>query len=310
MRSVGSVAFLTVVALWPVSTQGQTRGRSASSKDRGAQKILIQGTHWDLLGEGYHLTADSTVDKAGIVYFTDARRNRILKIDLDGRITTWRENSNDAHGVALGPDGRLYAGQHDRKRIAAFSTDGTESVITEGVQSHHLTATSRSHIYFTVPPTHTVWLVDEAGHKRVVHNGLNWPRGVRTSPDETTLVVNDPPTQWVWTFQIQADGSLDNGRRFYRLETSGGKSETDAGGMAFDSEGFLYVATDIGIQVCDKRGRVTSIIDAPGESVSAVFFGGPGLQWLYVTDGNKIWRRPVNRRGATPWNGKAQQLRP
>ena len=70
--------------------------------------------------------------------------------------------------------------------------------------------------------------------------------------------------------------------------------------MVFDSEGFLYVATNIGVQVCDQQGRVTAVIDAPGESVSAVFFGGPGLQRLYVTDGNKVWRRPVKRRGAAP----------
>jgi gluconolactonase len=300
MRRRTSVAFLAVLATCNVFAQDRTRDRSEGVRDRGAHEILIAGKPWDLLGEGYHLTADSTVDDVGNVYFTDVSRNRILKIDLEGRINTWREDTNGSHGVAFGPDGRLYAGQHDRKRIVAFSSDGTESVITEGVQSHHLTVTSRKHIYFTVPPTHTVWLVDAAGHKRTVHDGLNWPRGVRASPDESMLAVNDPPTRWVWTFQIQADGSLANGRPFYRLETSGEKSETDAGGMAFDSEGFLYVATNIGVQVCDPQGRAIAVIDAPGESAAAVFFGGPGLQWLYVTDGGKVWRRPVTRRGAAP----------
>ena len=151
--------------------------------------------------------------------------------------------------------------------------------------------------------------MDAAGHKRVVHDGINWPRAVRASPDESVLVVNDPPTRWVWSFQIRADGLLINGRPFYRLETSSQKSDTDAGGMVFDSEGFLYVATNLGVQVCDRQGRVTAVIDGPGESVSAVFFGGPGLQWLYVTDGSKVWRRPVKRRGAATWNGKAQQPR-
>jgi hypothetical protein len=165
MHRLISFAFLAVLATWPVYAQDQTRGRSERVKDRGAHEILIAGRHWDLLGEGYHLTADSTMDKVGNVYFTDARKNRILKIDLDGNINTWREDTNGAHGVAFGPDGRLYAGQHDRKRIVAFSSDGTESVITEGVQSHHLTVTSRNHIYFSVPPTHKVWLVDAAGHR-------------------------------------------------------------------------------------------------------------------------------------------------
>lgn len=107
-------------------------------KDRGANEILIAGRHWELLGEWYHLTDDSTVDQAGNVYFSDARKNRILKIDLDGGVSTWREDTNGAHGVALGPDGRLYAGPHDRKRIAAFSRDAAEPVITEGAQSARL----------------------------------------------------------------------------------------------------------------------------------------------------------------------------
>ena len=307
MHRLVPFAFLAVLATWPVYAQDQTRGRVEGVKDRGTQEMFLPGSQWDLLGGGYHLTGDSTVDSVGTVYFTDASRNRILKIDLDGAIKTYRENTNGAHGVAFGADGRLYVGQHDRKRIVAFSSDGRESVITEGVQTHHLIVTSRNHIYFSVPPTHEVWLADAAGQKRVVHKGLNWPRGVRASPDESILVVNDPPTRWVWSFQIEANGSLTKGRRFCRLETKGENSETDAGGMAFDSEGFLYVATNIGVQVCDRQGRVTAVIDAPGESVSAVFFGGPGLQWLYVTDGNKVWRRPVKRRGAAPWNGRAQQ---
>jgi len=52
-------------------------------KDRGGYEILEAGKPWALLGQGYQLTADSAVDKDGNVYFTDARKNRILKIDLD-----------------------------------------------------------------------------------------------------------------------------------------------------------------------------------------------------------------------------------
>ena len=98
----------------------------------GTQKpdpqILVSGKTWELLGQGYHLTADSAVDTNGNIFFSDARRNRILKVDVDGKISVWKEGSNHTHGVAFGPDGRLYGGQHDRKRIVAFSGDGTESV--------------------------------------------------------------------------------------------------------------------------------------------------------------------------------------
>lgn len=271
--------------------------------ERGVYEILEPRKNWELLGEGYQLTADSAVDKNGDIYFTDARNNRILKIDGAGKISVWKQESNDSHGVAFGPDGRLYAGQHDWKRIVAFSREGKESVITEGVQSHHLTVTSRNHVYFTVPPEHKVWMVDAAGNKRVVHEGMNWPRGVHASTDESLLVVGDAKTKWVWSFQIRPDGSLINGQPFYHLETTDESSETDSGGMVFDTEGFLYVATILGVQVCDPLGRVTAIINMPGnEGASNVFFGGPEMQWLYATDGNKIYRRPVKRRGAGPWN--------
>src|SRR5213594_841715 len=97
-------AFLAMVSTWPMPAQAPSSG---------ANQILVPGKSWDLLGEGYQLTADSAVDSRGNVYFTDARKNRILKIDPEGKISTWKEGSNGAHGIAAGPDGRLYAGQHD-----------------------------------------------------------------------------------------------------------------------------------------------------------------------------------------------------
>jgi len=43
-------------------------------------------------------------------------------------------------------------------------------------------------------------------------------------------------------------------------------------------------------------------INPPGrDGVSDVFFGGPNMQWLYVTDGDKIYRRSMKHRGATTW---------
>ena len=263
---------------------------------------LAPGKNWELLGQGYQLTADTAVDGEGLVYFTDARHNRIHKIDLQGKITVWKEDSGGAHGIAYASDGRLYIGQHDRKRIVALTQDGKESIMAEGVQTHHLTITERNDVYFADAPNHKIWLVDRAGNKRVVSGDLNWPHGLRASPDQSILVVNDPPRRWVWTFQIQRDGSLANGRPFYRLEAPDESSETDAGGMTFDTVGFLYVATMQDVQVFDAAGRMVVIINTPGkDGVSNVFFGGPDMQWLFVTDGDKMYRRLTTRRGAAAW---------
>jgi len=271
--------------------------------ERGVYAILEPGQDWELLGQGYQLTADSTADKDGSIFFTDHRTLRINKIDPSGKITVWKEASGGAHGIMFGVDGRLYAGQHDRKRIVAYAPDGQESVIVEGVQTHHLTLTARNEIYFADAPNHRVWFVDARGNKRVVSEEVGWPRGISVSTDQSLLAVNDPRTKWVWSFQIQSDGSLANGQPFYRLETPDDSSGSEAGGMAFDTEGFLYVATTLGVQVCDQPGRVVAIINPPhGEGLAGVLFGGPNRQWLYATDGDRIYRRLVKRQGAVVWN--------
>jgi sugar lactone lactonase YvrE len=69
--------------------------------------------------------------------------------------------------------------------------------------------------------------------------------------------------------------------------------------LAFDSEGFLYVSSDLGVQVFDRAGRAVGIIKPPGkEGLTDVFFGGPNMQWLFVKDGERIYRRLMARRGA------------
>jgi gluconolactonase len=118
MHRLLSFTSLVVALAWLMSAQVPGK-----KNERGVSEILVPGKQWDLLGQGYQLTADSAVDRDGNVYFTDARQNRILKIDLQGKISIWKERSNGTHGVSFGADGRLYGGQHDRKRIVVFSSD-------------------------------------------------------------------------------------------------------------------------------------------------------------------------------------------
>ena len=119
-------------------------------------------------------------------------------------------------------------------------------------------------------------------------------------------MVADTQSRWVWSFQVQADGSLENGEAFYHLElpddVSQGPLRSGADGMALDTEGFLYVATKLGIQVCDQPGRVVGIISSPqAADPSNVVFGGADLQTLYVTDRDKVYRRHLRRKGYFPW---------
>lgn len=261
---------------------------------------------WELVGQGYKFTEGPAVNAQGEVFFSDIPNNRIHKIGRDGQVSVFREDSGGANGLMFGPDGRLYACQNGRKRIVAYSVDGKESVIAEGVASNDLAVNPRGEIYFTDPENHRVWFIDAKGNKRVAHEGIAFPNGVRFSPDHAFLMVADTVSRWIWNFSVQPDGSLANGAPFFRLEipdeVESGPLRSGADGMTVDADGFLYVATKLGIQIADPIGRTDGILDKPDRhDPSNAVFGGPDLQTLYVTSGDKVYRRTVKRKGTLPW---------
>ena len=264
--------------------------------------ILDPSSEWEQVSQGHKFTEGPAVDREGNVFFTDIPNNRIHKISLDGKVSVFKEDTGGANGLMFGPDGRLYACQNGRKRIVAYSPTGAESVIAEDVESNDLAVSRQGGVYFTDPRNKRVWFIDPKGAKRVVHEGFNFPNGVRLSPDQSLLAVADSQAKWVSSFQVQPDGSLANGQAFYRLETPDESSSSGADGMVFDTEGHLYVTTRIGLQICDQPGRVVGIINKPHPgSLSNVVFGGPDLQTLYVTAGDRVYRRAVRRKGVVSW---------
>ncbi len=266
-------------------------------------QFLAPGKDWELLSSNHQLTEGPAVDKEGNVFFTDIPASKIHKITPDGNVTLWKEDTGNSNGLMFGPDGRLYACQNGRKRIVSWAPDGTgEKVHAEGVNSNDLVVLKDGGIYFTEPPTRKVWYISPNGEHRVVHEGLEFPNGVHVSPDQSLLMVADYRNKWVWCFQIQPDGGLANGQPFYRMETPDDSGQSLADGMTTDTEGHLYVATRIGVQICDQPGRVVGIINKPHSGVlTNVVFGGPNLDWLYATAGDRVYRRQMRRKGVLPW---------
>jgi gluconolactonase len=202
----------------------------------------------------------------------------------------------------FGPDGRLYACENKTNRIVAYGPDGTTHVIAEDVTPNDLAVSAKGEVYFTDPSHKRIWFVNAKGGKRVVHEGLEFPNGLVLSPDQSLLAVADSRGGVVWSFQVAPDGGLLNAQPFYRLEPVDDGANPFPDGLTVDADGYLYVATRLGLQVLDQPGRVTAIIEKPhpGTLANAVF-GGPNLDTLYVAAGDKVYRRVVRRKGVWPW---------
>ncbi len=263
------------------------------------------GSGWELVSQGHGYAEGHTVDKQGNVYFTDGRLNKIWKIGLDGKAVIFKDDANKTTGLKAAADGRLYGGQAANRRIVAIDpASGKETVIVEDVNPNDLTVTSKGEIYFTDSRGKAVWFVDTKGEKTKVHEGIENPNGIQLSPDQSLLVVSDSRNKWIWSFQVQPDGSLANGQPFYRLETPDESSVSSADGMTMDTEGFLYVTTNIGLQICDPPGRVMAILPKPqpGAPLANLVFAGADFKTLYIGNGDKVYRRKMKRTGVTPWN--------
>ena len=206
--------------------------------------VLLPGQDWQLVSQGHKFTEGLAANAKGEVFFVEIPGEQIFKVGLDGKVTLFKDKSGRVSGLRIGPDGRLYAAQGGTKRIVAYDlATGAETVIAEDVPSNDLAIGSNGNIYVTDFPNKQVWLITPAGDKRVVDTGLLKPNGITLSPDQTLLLVADSASQFVYSFQIQPDGSLTNKQPYYHLHLVEGVAESGADGMAVDRNGSLYVTS-------------------------------------------------------------------
>src|SRR5699024_10439796 len=108
----------------------------------------------------------------------------------------------------------------------------------------------------TKQDTPAVYYVAPDGEVSRVIDDVAFPNGLALSPDGATLYVANTPEKHLLAYDVQADGSVQNKRRFVAIELAHGEEEGGADGMAVDSEGNVYVATTkgVGVQVFNPNG--------------------------------------------------------
>jgi gluconolactonase len=277
------------------------KGIVANEKTNSHQpimEILIPGEGWQMVSEAHSFTEGPAVNAKGEVFFTDLSNDGIHKIGLDGKVTVFQKESGWPNGLMFGPDGKLYACQNGKKRIVACDPNGKEEVLAEEVESNDIAVAHNGSLYFTDPAHKQVWFVSAKREKKVVDTGITEPNGVRFSPDQSLLYVADTHGQFVYSFQVRPDGSLAHKQRYYYLHLADGSTQSGADGMTVDTQGRLYVATEMGLQVCDQAGRVQGIISKPQNKwLSNVTFGGANFDTLYVTCEDKVFKRKTKATG-------------
>ena len=261
-------------------------------------EILPAGSTWELVSSGHELVEAPACNAAGEVFFCDSRAGRIYRSGTDGKTRVFAEQTGRVSGMAFAPDGKLYACQSGRRRIVRYNDAGAEEVVLAETTCQDI-VTMPGGFYYSDPVTPGVWWCDYAGKRRKVDELSAAPMGLCPTADHAFLHLASAENSMTYHFRIEADGGLEFRQSFGHLHVPPGDGDAGAAGMAMDAEGRLFVATKLGVQVLDQLGRTNFILTKPSTAaINGLAFGGAGYDTLFVTCGERVYRRRMTVKGA------------
>jgi gluconolactonase len=238
------------------------------------------------------------------LYFSDVRAAIVYKIDAEGKLSKFKENSNKANGLMRFGD-ELYACQGGGK-IVAWKLDGKgERVITDTYNDkqynspNDLVVDKTGGVYFTDPffgrapavapqDKPSVYYADKSGKTTRLIDDIKGPNGVILSPDEKTLYVVPSGQSEIMAYDVESPGKISKGRVFCTLKQPEGKKNTGGDGLTVDTKGNLYITSQLHVQVYDKDAKLLGIIKFP-EQPANVTFGGKEGKTLYATARTSVY---------------------
>lgn len=246
------------------------------------------------------------------LYFTDIPKERIHRLDSDGKVHVFVKKSKHANGLFAHASGEIYACQMDG-RLAAYSADGKhERVLVEKYREHRFNAPNdlvidrQGGVYFTDPAfrapmpllqgkTCVYYLSADGDVTRLIEDLPN-PNGVILSPDEKTLYVIPSGQAEMMAYSVETPGKVTNGRVFCKLEQRPGERNRGGDGLTVDRSGNLYITSKLGLQLFNPEGELLGIIKMP-EQPANVTFGGKDLKTLYMTARTSVYKMRMHAEG-------------
>lgn len=282
--------------------------------------VVKAGTAIEFIKEGFEGTEGPITAPDGSLLFTETRANRITRIAPDNTISTFLENTNGANGLAFNKQGELIAVQVLDTQVGVIYPDDRRKVLVKDFEGqkfqrpNDLVLAKNGGVFFTdsgVNPGQgvteasrtAVYYISPEGKTRRVADGIERPNGIQLSRDEKTLYVANTGGEHVLAFDVQKDGSLGKRRNFAKLSAGLQKNDTGvlssgADGLAIDEKDRLYVTSNNGIEVFDKKGKALGVIPIPHKPQN-IAFAGKDKKTLYVVGRGAAYKIAVETPGFT-----------
>lgn len=268
---------------------------------------------------GFQFTEGPAADREGNVYFSDIPAEKILKVDAAGKLSVFREKSNNTNGTMFNAAGEL-VGCEMQGQLTAMDASGKVVRTVAGKYEgnrfnapNDLVIDAAGGTYFTDPhfraPTPlpqgvtAVYYAAADGKVTRLIDDLKAPNGVILSPDEQTLYVIPSMQAEMMAYPVLSPGKLGKGRVFCTLKQPEGASGKGGDGLTVDAKGNLYITSALGLQVYSPAGELLGIIKLPEQPANCTF-GGADRKTLYVTARTSLYTVPMEIAGHAFAQGK------
>ena len=299
--------------------------------DPALDQFLAPDAVIEKLAEGFHWSEGPTWFHESVV-FSDVPENTIYQwkpgmtqaavfMKPSGLLTPhegFREPGSN--GLGVDAEGRLLICQHGERRVVRVEKDGTQTALADKFEGkrfnspNDLAQRRNGDLYFTDPPYgleglnksplteldfNGVFRVTPEGKVSAVIKDLTFPNGLRFSPDEKILyvAVSDGAAPRIMAYDVQADGSVANGRVFFDakpLVAPDRKGSSD--GMKVDAKGNLWATGPGGVLIISPDGRRLGTI-LTRQPTANCCWGDDGSS-LYITANMFLYRVKTKTKGA------------
>lgn len=265
------------------------------------------------LSGGFKFTEGPLWNPRGFLVFSDIGADTIYTWTPNGKISIFRRPAGHANGNTLDRQGRLITAEHDR-RLVRTTKDGSKITLAERYLGKRLNSPndvvvkSDGSIYFTDPPYGISKQQEELGFYGVYRlvpdktltlltKDLVRPNGLAFSTDENKLYVSDSETAHIRVFQVNSDGTLNNGQVFAQLKGPSNSGVPD--GMKVDVQGNVYCSGPQGVWIFSPAGQLLGKIIVP-EVVTNLAWGDSDYKTLYITATTSLYRIRLKVAGVQP----------
>ena len=278
-----------------IKTLEQLAAEQAAAEAASMANLPVaKGAKVEVLADGFKFLEGPAAAPNGDLYFVDKNANKILHWQVETKeVRVVSAESKAANGMQIDAKGRLITCQGHTRSVVAFDPESgqvkaTLSAKYEGKvfnNPNDLWIDPKGGVYFTDPAYKNIgkneldtrqayYISPDSKSVTRVTEGFNTPNGIVGTPDGKKLFITDRRLGRVWSYDVNADGTLANKKQHCKV---------GADGMTLDEKGNLYT-TPQGkeIRVFDPEGKELGRIKLPGMP-SNVCFAGKDRKTLFIT---------------------------